>query len=291
VQDGLFQLLFIIVILAASVMDAVSRNRKKREQMEEMERQEEAADWEPSDEGEVVATRDRAPPERPRPEAPASPRPDVPDRAPAPVARKERETSDSMVPDDLWAILTGEQRTPRPQQPRPAESSGREDPAAIASRRTEGALGSEVEREPPPTARPPILSPMPPRGGRTETQVPGWRDRLQQRRSPTRQSQLPDPVSVPGESEVYQEIEEPWSSLPDITEGEIGEDDRVLLAGEGGRRPGQRPRGSRSAYTRLLESGRPGDLRQAIVLSEILGPPKALRSGDGAPTSLRDPSS
>jgi len=291
VQDGLFQLIFIIVILAASVLDAVARSRKKREQMDEMERQEEAADWEPADDGDVVATRDPSRTGRPVPDTPDAARRDSPDDAPAPVARQERETSDSMVPDDLWAILTGEQRAPRP-QPRPVESSGREDPAAIASRRTEGALGSEVERQPPPPGRPPILSPMPPRRGETETPVPGWRDRMQQRRSPTRRSQLPPPVTVPGEAEIYQGIEEPWSSLPDITEGEIGEDDRMLLDGEGGGRMGQRTRvGSRSAYTRLLESGKPGDLRQAIVLSEILGPPKALRSGDGTPTSLRDPSS
>ena len=290
-QDGVFQLIFIIVILAASVLDAVARSRKKREQMDEMERQEEAADREPADDEDVIASRDRSRTRRPVPEnAGRAPR-EVSDDAPAPVARQERETSDSMVPDDLWAILTGEQRAPRP-QPRPVESSGREDPAAIASRRTEGALGSEVERQPPPPGRPPILSPMPPRRGETETPAPGWRDRLQQRRSPTRRSQLPPPVTVPGEAEIYQGIEEPWSSLPDITEGEIGEDDRVLLDGEGGGRMGQRTRvGSRSAFTRLLESGKPGDLRQAIVLSEILGPPKALRSGDGAPTSLRDPSS
>ena len=290
-QDGLFQLLFIIVILAASVLDAVARSRKKRERMEEMERQDEAGEWEPVDDGGEVATRDRSQPGRPIPEnAGRAPR-EVSDDAPAPVARQERETSDSMVPDDLWAILTGEQRAPRP-QPRPVESSGREDPAAIASRRTEGALGSEVERQPAPPGRPPILSPMPPRRGETKTPAPGWRDRLQQRGSATRRSQLPPPVEVPGESEVYREIEEPWSSLPDITVGEIGEDDRVLPDGEGGGRMGQRTRvGSRSAYTRLLESGKPGDLRQAIVLSEILGPPKALRSGDGTPTSLRDPSS
>lgn len=74
-DDGFFQLLFFGVLILATVFDAMTRGRRRRRRMEEMEREEGEA-------GEASAGIETT---------------------------GERETADSMVPDDLWAVLTGEQ--------------------------------------------------------------------------------------------------------------------------------------------------------------------------------------
>lgn len=85
--------------------------------------------------------RPTAPPPRPRSEgegAGAAPRP-----APAPVDEEHAPSADVLIPDDLWAILTGERRPPvaAPPAPEPAPAS---EPARAELR---GDLARQVEVE------------------------------------------------------------------------------------------------------------------------------------------------
>ena len=108
-DDGFFQLLFFGVLILASVFDAMTRSRRKRRRMEEMEREQDEA-------GEAgVGTEPTG----------------------------ERETSDSMVPDDLWAVLTGQQEPQEREEPGTASA----EPAPLPER--------IPERRPPPEPKPP----------------------------------------------------------------------------------------------------------------------------------------
>jgi len=266
--DGLFQLFFIILIVAASVMDAVARNRKKKERMEEMERAEAEEggpeleedsggilttdsgdrDWsETSSRGKQGRTSDDLQPysfggETKEPEEEAQPAP--------------RETADAMVPDDLWAILTGESRAPREKETPP-------EPEEVEVKPPEPVRAEQDYRTAPGTARSPS-----PESRRSEGRSGGRSESV--RRPP------PPPVNVPGESEVYQAIEEPWGDIPDISIGEIRDDGSGADLGDSEGRPlkwGARQGRYTSPYVELLKTGNSSDLRQAIVLSEVLGPP------------------
>jgi len=95
-DDGLFQLLFFGVLILASIFDAATRRRRRRQKMQDMEVEESA---EPPADSEVYGEDITIEP------------PDV--RQPtAPGPGRERETADSMVPADLWAILTGPDPVP-----------------------------------------------------------------------------------------------------------------------------------------------------------------------------------
>jgi hypothetical protein len=268
--DGLFQLFFIILIVAASVMDAVARNRKKKERMEEMERAEAEEgvpeleedsgdiltrdsgdrDWSgTSSRGKQGRTSDDLQPysfdgemKEPKESEEAEPAP--------------RETADAMVPDDLWAILTGESRAPRETETPP-------EPEEVKVKPPEPVRAEQDYRTAPGTARSPT-----PTSRRSEGRSGGRSDSV--RRTP------PPPVNVPGESEVYQAIEEPWGDIPDISIGEIRDDGTGADLGDSEGRAlkwGVRQGRDTSPYVELLKTGRSSDLRQAIVLSEVLGPP------------------
>lgn len=90
-DDGFFQLLFFGVLILATVFDAMTRGRRRRRRMEEMEREEDEA-------GEASAGIETT---------------------------GERETADSMVPDDLWAVLTG-QEPPQEREKFPTASQEQE---------------------------------------------------------------------------------------------------------------------------------------------------------------------
>ncbi len=271
-QDGLFQLFFILIIVLASIFDAVSRNRKKRERMEEMEREEA--------EGEVRAERgDEAPvatAERPRDGVLQGDRGgNGRDTGRGQDPSREEETADAMVPDDLWAILTGERRPPKPAPPSRESEEEPLEPVRTGSS--------------PASARRPSHEPAPSAGSSSGPRSP-WGRRPPSPAPPRTPVPLPPPVEVPGEGEVYQEIEEPWANLPDITEGEIGFDERPREresepGGRGAPRPrwGKRARVEANPHTRLLVSGRREDLRSAIVLSEVLGTPVGLRGSSVSP--------
>ena len=108
-DDGFFQLLFLGVLILASVFDVMTRGRRKRRRMEEMEREQDEA-------GEAGAGTEPT---------------------------GERETADSMVPDDLWAVLTGQQQPQEREKPRTASA----EPAPLPER--------IPERRPPPEPKPP----------------------------------------------------------------------------------------------------------------------------------------
>jgi len=265
--DGLFQLFFIILIVAASVMDAVARNRKKKERMEEMERAEaEEGGAELEEDSGGILTRDsgdrdwsgtssrgkqgRASDDLQPYSFGGEPK-ESEEAEPAP-----RETADAMVPDDLWAILTGESRAPREEEAPPEPEEVKEEAPEPVRARQDYRTAPGAARSPSPESR------------RSEGRSVGRSDSA--RRTP------PPPVTVPGESEVYQAIEEPWGDIPDITAGEIRDDGTGADLGDSEGRAlkwGARQGRGTSPYVELLKTGNPSDLRQAIVLSEVLGPP------------------
>ena len=128
-DDGFFQLLFFGVLILASVFDAMTRGRRKRRRMEEMEREEDGA-GEAGDGTEPTA---------------------------------ERETADSMVPDDLWAVLTGQQQPQEGEKPRTASA----EPTPLPER--------VPERRPPPEPKPPPKPARPRPRFRSERSLSGLR--------------------------------------------------------------------------------------------------------------------
>lgn len=102
------ELLFFILLVLASVLDASGRRKKRQRRMEEMEAEE------AQDEG-AVGTLERAPKETPRPEPPGADR--------TSTAPSRRDTADSMIPEELWSILTGQAPPDRPERPEPTPES------------------------------------------------------------------------------------------------------------------------------------------------------------------------
>lgn len=309
-EEGLFTLVFIVLLILMSIMDAVGRRRQKERQMEEMD-EEGVEVEEPGRVGRGASpeagrppwqeeTRSRA--EDARSGAPtadyAPPGADEGDRA-----AKERETADQMVPEDFWAILTGE--TPPSREP----SSG--EPAGGTARREAEQTDWETEEEP--RLRTPDEmgrrgDPSPPKDPHIPMPLPGERRSAARReevrrieaeeaaraeaarrraeeaaRAPTRRSARwmegvegrtePDRTVEPIEAQeaaIYGAPKEPWGELGDIAAGDL------TASGADGAEAGRRGRG-RGAYTGLVESGSVEDLRKAIVLREVLGPPVGFR--------------
>ncbi len=108
-DSGFFQLLFFGVLILATVFDAMTRGRRRRSRMEEMEREEDEA-------GEASAGIETT---------------------------GERETADSMVPDDLWAVLTGQQ-PPQEREELPTASQEQE-PTPLPDLISEGRPPPEPE--------------------------------------------------------------------------------------------------------------------------------------------------
>ncbi len=246
-DDGVFQLLFFALLILATVFDGVSRRRKRRRRAEEMEREEEAG----GDDG--LGSGPSSP--GPARSLPGS----APDRTEAPSS--ERETADSMVPDDLWAILTGEERRDAGRGPPETVTvpdevvSVEPSPGSVEwGERFPEAPGG-LEPIPPPVAttpssagRPPVGTPVPAAAGTTSASPA----RLL-RRAPS-----PAPAHRPA--------------------GMAGGRQALPAMREDAATP-------RSVYVELLRSGGRGSLRQAIVFAEVFGTPAALRpprwEGDG----------
>lgn len=255
-DEGFLQLLFILLIIVASVFDAVARSRKKKQQKERMDR-EEGIDPEDGD-GEWATV--EAPPRRERTKAPMGV-PTEPEASDEPV----RETADAMVPEDFWAILTGQQPEPEPEQERHAPDVPPLEPrtpAPVPSDRI--APRMRAPAPPPDTATPDAA---------IETRRSDlWMEGVGGRKTSERWTTGIEEE----EARVYAPIPEPWDAIEDVAADEIGD-------GSGGAAPavsepiGTRRRGAGGAYTRLLETGRVDDLRKGIVLREILGPPAAFR--------------
>jgi hypothetical protein len=262
--EELFTLMFILIIIAASVLDAAGRRKAKKRRMEEMER-EEAEE----------ASGTRRPQERTEgPRVRRSPEPSAAESTSASSGEGERETAETMVPEDLWAILTGQQPSQSQREKAPAESSPQEPPRephipmpAPQDRMSTGTLegtgsapASEEER---PTRR--SARWMEGKKGRGESERWGA-------------------TTARMEAESREAMEEPWDELEDIAAGDITAAEGEVQAEEvGGRLQPARRRGvgGRGRYTQLLQSGDIEDLRKAVVLREILDRPVAFRERVG----------
>ncbi len=222
-DDGIFSLLFFGVLILASVFDAMTRGRRRRRRMEEMEREE-----------------------------------DVEERV-EPVGTAERETADSMVPSDLWAILTGEQPVPGSESAQTPASGPSAEPDQ--QREAERVLPqSEVILEPSSDVEPewvpesgeaskpepvPELSPPQSRGAPLPLPERSYRS-----------TEAPPVETAPSEIGVSKRSQTPMPGLIGVARA---------------RRPG-----GAAVYAELLRGG--GDsLRRAIVLTEVLGEPASVR--------------
>ena len=213
--------------------------------MEEMEREEAAGDGEGAGSG-TSARWPADPGSVPEDASTTSQR-----ETPAPVGTRAdgRETADSMVPDDLWAILTGEERSGGPPAP---DQIPEEDASAAGDLRTREAS----ERVPPvPESgrdRDPWRRDQP---SASTGDPPGWQP-------------APPPVVVrPDSPRVPRRAPAPLPSRGRTPAGVP----RVLSS------PRDRAV-SGPMYVNLLREGGHGSLRQAIVLAEVFGTPVALRS-------------
>lgn len=217
-DSGLFQLVFIGLIVLASVFDATTRKRRRQQRMEQSERAEEKTKY-----GGERAEAGR--------------------------------TADSMIPADLWEVLTGEKRTPeRAPEPEPEPAPT---PEAEPAWRVEP--GSYEPYVPPPYVELPAEE--------TPEAPP-----------------VPEVTAVPEAVVVPEAAADPWfearpRSVPSSVPPRSGE---TLAAGSVPGRPTSGPKGrtAAAAYAALLRSGGQGSLRTAIVMSEVLGAPVALRRGD-----------
>jgi len=283
-MEGLFQILILVFFVVASIFDAVGRNRKKQEQKDRMEQEEAAEEGVP---GVRPGTRRPRPTAREREsgareEVRVRPRPSEGPRK-APTGETEpRTTADQMIPEDFWAVLTGQAPVEREEvrvepererEPaevpaytptpwagldRKADTEGSEESETRRSSRWMEGLGQEDDRRALESAQ------------RADRQVPVTAVAVPVPRRP-------DPM------------DEPWGELEDISRGEIGDgrgavQGAVDLGGEGGSR---RYGATESPYVRLVASGRQEDLKAAIVLREVLGAPVGSRPASEAPGGWR----
>ncbi len=340
-MDGLFELLFIAVFILAAIFDAVARSRGKRRRMEEMEAaEEEAADGMDLPSGDTATSQGsressreaararreerrearRREWEQRREEAEARKGAAEAERRGRDVGREagsgtgsgegaeagagERETADAMVPDDLWAILTGQPRAPRTPESSPREAQGEAPRDAGGS----GAPGTEAPRTDPPSrvgagTSPPLSRPgpgapsSPPETRRSSRWMEGVGGRGDSDRWSRGASQPEERIGAE-ERRAYDLPPSPWGAMEDISAGEISDGGgRVQTAGPDpdeprgrGRRPsihaGAYAKGAAGAegagrYTRLLTGANLEDLRTAIVLREVLGTPVGFRDRAG----------
>ncbi len=191
----------------------------------------------------------------------ARPRP-APAPAPAEAGkRRDAASSEGLIPAEVWEEILGLARGTPPQAPAPVpapapvEGSQRRDEAAGLRRRNETledlpefeARSLETVPEGP-KERPILPDERPAPGGPGRRPTP----------APTPQRAKPVPIQVGAyPARVF---ERRLSSF----EGEIGD-------------PGSAPAGHLGLRAELFGSGSPEELRKAVILKEVLGPPLALR--------------
>jgi len=277
VEEGFVTILFILLFMAASVIDAVGRKKKRQRRMEEMEAEDSGEQWSPDatgrDDSPVAVEEDpdryrripgagepdedryRRAPSRQREPSPAP-------SAGAPSSQRDEESAESMVPEDLWAILTGR----APERPSPEPDPGPGIPAP-----TPGDRMSRSTRE----------GSKPVEATEVETRRSSrWMEGMDDRGVSDRWSERVEAVEV-GEAEVYRQLEEPWGKLEDISKGDLTEVSSPLSTDEKDHVRARVRGGAGTPYTRLLETGSMNDLRKAVVLKEVLDRPMALRDEIG----------
>ncbi len=167
----------------------------------------------------------------------------------ADTGRESREPASEMLPDDLWELMTGERRTPRSE-----ESAGREG----AAEPEEAPWSVDPESSPTVTE------------AEIETETEDWRS------EPwvvDEEANAREPASLEYEGPEAYSLETP---APEPIERKVPTAAaRHRAFHELVDRPKRRPARKLSPLMRALRS--PDGLRQAVLLKEILGPPKGLQ--------------
>jgi hypothetical protein len=290
------QLLVVLVFVAMSIADALGRRRKKRDRMEEMDREERE---------EQVRGAGAQPGTTAQRSAPSTGAGSGTESGSGQDSR--RETADSMIPDDLWTVLTGGAPPPRresppaPKAPAPSSESGQSraerEFEELTTQPWRPGPTEEVARPSRPTSHPSRPTPVPSASTGPKPRPPA---------SPGAPRKAPTPYSAPqggkarttapssrfpsrtpasqGRARSSDSTEVPWRGTPDITSGEIGSVGGTRLSPLrreiGGPATVERRGGGTSTYVSALRSeGRDG-LRKAIVFQEVLGPPVTLRPAE-----------
>lgn len=248
------EIIFVLLFIAFSVLEGMGRRRKARERK--------APGAPPGPSPEEPGTRQEERPAPPPAEATASRR-EVPGRREPPARREvpaggrpeaqrpRGQGSEGMIPKEIWEEILGLARgePPRPKPPEPGPEA-RPVPATEAE---------TLEEIPPFEAR--SLEPL-----HVEREGPGKRPR----EAPIRRGAPPsrDLAARRGGTPQAKGKE----ALPVARDGVPGSKER------------QRRRPRRGGLREdLLGDGAPEDLRKAIILTEVLGPPLALRGREEGP--------
>jgi hypothetical protein len=192
--------------------------------------------------------RSRVPP--PRTGAGSRPGPRTVGPQPGAQPRPQPADASEMVPDDLWEILTGERRQrPQPPEPAPEPEEVRVEVEEPEERWLELPDERWRDEEPAPERREPDLP-------QRAVSKPWW----------DRPEPEPEPAPAPASAETYSPLSRPGrapvkprpprASLRDFTE------------------PAPLPPRQKTPLMRTLQSAE--GLRDAVLLREILGPPKGL---------------
>ncbi|HEX7050105.1 MAG TPA: hypothetical protein VF188_07900 [Longimicrobiales bacterium] len=228
----------------------------------------------------LVGRRRKGPPAPPQHRAPRMPVPDVErgggergDPGAGPLGPVERPAGE-MIPDELWAILTGERR-PAAGPPRAPEESWE----AGASWEAEASWETEASRDGEPVESARRSEPSPVGGAAEPARARGAQGGEWSRGGDVEATGTP--VLVPSTYEEARSLEEmPAPSRPVVVSLEAPppppevrhRDFHARLARSGARRSAPAPDARR--LHRVLGGRR--DLQRAVILSEVLGPPKGL---------------
>lgn len=209
-MDG-FELLFILLVILYPLLEGLARRRK--------------------------ASRDAEGPPESRRAGPLEGGTSAPEEETARAGTDRGEAASDILPDDLWELLTGEQRRGRGARPpiEPDVDGGVKDETAWASTESPIAVDEDAARER--------------WTGPSDDEVP---------RS--------EPVSLEYEGPEAYSLEQPPPS-PEVRHA------RFHARLDAAPTPRSRPR-RRSGLTRRL--ARRGTLREAVILAEVLGPPRGL---------------
>ncbi len=234
----LFEILFIVFIILIPLMEGIRKSRQRRGETEDVQ----------------LPTQGTG---RPRPGASDRPRHEpreMTERRPPPAPREpEPAEASDMIPDDLWEILTGERRQ------RPPEPELEPEEAIV-----------DLEQEEP-------WREVPDRRWREEPEEEDWREK-----------ELPEPDLEPVMEERFEPGHRPAPPPPERRPARAVQPTHAHREPEPlstrRRRPSLRdltdevpaPARESSPLMRTLQS--PQGLRDAILLREILGPPKGLNS-------------
>jgi hypothetical protein len=302
-EEGFLTLMFILFMVAASIMDAVGRRKKKQRRMEEMEAEEEAQMEGRASRPVSRQQGDRSEPSQPeayrqrRPEGDSRARDTGPSTTTTPgggpqAEERDPESAETMVPEDLWAILTGQpprEREPQRTQPRREGARSGDDQGSGRSPSTDPGPDPQIP-VPVPQDRMSTGASKGSGAGSKEEDPPTRRSSRWM--EGTRGRGESESWSAGGaiqeeEREAYGLAEEPWGPIEGIASADLTEagEGEIQQVSDGAAfqtsRPGRRQTSADTRYTRLLTTGDVEDLRKAIVLREVMGPPVAFRDEIG----------